>query len=884
MTVWTDDRIPIALAPLPGEALESWIGAYARRLRVTNSVFLEAVGLPGARTSHLALRLTADEAAALQRATGVERHALTSMTLEPHDGLAVAILPARRKLTRPPAWRFSGSRARYCPGCLGENAGRGPVFWRLPWAFACPTHDTLLLDFCPDCHQPPHPWKARRLGPRATGTCTRAHSSLGLRAACGADLMQAPATPLPASGLVLAAQRHIITLLNGEPAARPAALAEVKQLYALAWRILRGLHTIADRAPEVAHTVVTECGGELPQLTSEDVGHDAHNAAVGTALARIALHPGHTDHEALFEWILEADRSLLKTSKNNIGAMADRWTWSGPELVGRVLAKLDPQATLHARLRYASASPRPRWPDLTADAITRRATMIPAMLWPGWTMRLLPRPTNNRNPRAGTFRRGCSSFLLLPGGPPQLNFERVGPLLGNQEINTDRDSIERRLYLDHDLTPLASTLAQLARALDEHGSPIDYARRRATFTSTTVTLDLDAYARLCVQQGWNRGQEHRVLLMRAYLLMLLTGEVHPPPEGASYRFAWHCSEFRFHAPRALRAFLRQQAEDNLAHRKITEPVTWEPPETWVTGVRWPGLSPTDIVTDEFRDLLATAGTVHEAADALGLAAEHVRLYCDLTKTGAATPSDVIGKHLSTRTARKAKIREGVLAPECLRDLYVNQKLELTHIANLASCSPDTVRRLLRQMGIPLRPRPRRIPDRPDITLEWLHHEYIERQRDIANLARERGVTHYHLTKMARTWGIPIRPSGGGCYSAVGHLDLRRPLSEHMRKVVTTPQAIDRLRAISSVPGHPSFAAAARKNSAGSDSALRQRVILIEKTVGFQIIDRSAKPLAPTERGREFLREAREILHTADSARRVRTRRSQGPPAEPTFRP
>ncbi|MCQ8830322.1 hypothetical protein [Streptomyces malaysiensis] len=667
---------------------------------------------------------------------------------------------------------------------------------------------------------------------------------------------------------MLAAQRYITTLLNGEPAARPTALAEVKQRYALAWRILRGLHTIADRAPEVLHTVVTECGGELPQLTSEDVGHDAHNAAIGTALARIALHPGHADHEALFEWILEADRSLLKTSKNNIGAMADRWTWSGPELVGRVLAKLDPQATLHARLRYASASPRPRWPDLHADAITRRATMIPAMLWPGWTMRLLPRPKDNKDPRAGTFRRGCSSFLLLPGGPPQLNFERVGPLLGNHEINTDRDSIERRLYLDHDLTPLASTLAQLARALDQHGSPIDYARRRAPFTSTTVTLDLDRYARLCAQQGWNPGQRHRVLLMRAYLLMLLTGEVRPPPEGASYRFAWHCSEFRFHAPRALRSFLRQQAEDNLTHHKIIEPVTWEPPQAWVAGVRWPGLSPTDVVTAEFRDLLAMAGTVHEAADALGLATEHVRLYCDLTETGAATPSHVIGKHLSTRTVRKAKIREGVLAPDQLRDLYVNQKLELTHIANLASCRPGTVRRLLRQEGIPLRPRPRRIPDRPGITREWLHNEYIERQRDIANLARERGVTHYHLTKMAKAWGIPIRPSGGHCYSAVGHLDLRHPLSEDMRKVVMTAQAIDRLRAVTQVPGHASFAAAARRNSTGSDHAFRQRVIRIEKTVGFQIIDRAAKPLAPTERGREFLREAHEILHTADAVQEL----------------
>ncbi|MFE4867791.1 TniQ family protein [Streptomyces sp. NPDC056682] len=864
MTLWTPDRIPIAVAPLPGEALESWIGAYARRLRVTNNDFLTAVRLAGTRASHLALRLTAAEIAALERATGVGRQVLTGMTLEPYDGLAVAILPDRRKLSRPPAWRFSGSRARYCPACLGQNAGRGPVFWRLPWAFACTTHRTLLLDFCPDCHRAPNPWNARRLGPRETGACTRDGSNVGFRAACGADLTQAPVTPLPAAGPILAAQRHITTLLAAEAPSRPAALAEFKQLYALAWRILRGLHTVADRAPEAVQTVLAECGGVLPQLTSEDVGHDAHNAAIGTALARIALHPGHADHQALFDWILEADRSLLKRQKNNMGAMARRWTWSGPELVERVLTKLDPNATLHARLRYGSASPQPRWPELTAASISRRAAMTPAMLWPGWTMRLLPRPKDEYDPRASTFRRGCSSFLLLPGGPPQLNFERVGPLLGNHEINSDRDSVERRLYLDHDLGPLASVLAQLARALDEHGSPIDYARRRATFTNTSVTLDLNAYARLCVQQGWSTGRQHRISLIRWYLLMLLTGEAHPPSPDASLRFGWHCTEFRFRAPLALRAFLRQQAESNLEQHKIIEPLTWEPPESWVTDVSWPGVSPMSIVKSEFRNLLEAVGNVHEAADALGLTSEHIRLYCDLAEISTTTPSPVIGKHHTKGTVSKVKIREGVLAPAELRHLYENKLMELSHIANLASCRPETVRRLLQRDGVLLRPQPGRLPQRPDITREWLHHEYIERQRDMANLARERGVTHHHLTKLARGWSLPIR-SPGTRYNAIGHLALPWTPSPAIRAVTMCSGALDRLGAIVQIPGYTSFAAAARDIYGGRDSALRQRLIYIERDAGFQVIDRDSMPLAPTPRGAEFLREATEILKIAGQA-------------------
>ncbi|MFF1690828.1 TniQ family protein [Streptomyces sp. NPDC058254] len=114
---WSADRIPISVKPLPGEALESWISAYARRLRTTDSGFLETVGLTGVRTHQMALRLTDPEAVALQRATGVPLPVLTAMTLEPFDGLALLILRDRRRLaSRSPAWRLSGgNRSRYCP-------------------------------------------------------------------------------------------------------------------------------------------------------------------------------------------------------------------------------------------------------------------------------------------------------------------------------------------------------------------------------------------------------------------------------------------------------------------------------------------------------------------------------------------------------------------------------------------------------------------------------------------------------------------------------------------------------------------------------------------------------------------------------------------------
>src|SRR5260370_8979814 len=116
----------------------------------------------------MGVRLHGQGAAALERATGVSRQALAAMTLEPHDGLAVAIMPGRRALAaRFPAGRFGTARVLYCPLCLREDQGRGPVTWRLPWSFACPRHRVLLLDFCPACPRPPRPSNARRLAPQA---------------------------------------------------------------------------------------------------------------------------------------------------------------------------------------------------------------------------------------------------------------------------------------------------------------------------------------------------------------------------------------------------------------------------------------------------------------------------------------------------------------------------------------------------------------------------------------------------------------------------------------------------------------------------------------------------------------------------------------------
>ncbi|MCX4853710.1 LysR family transcriptional regulator [Streptomyces canus] len=87
----------------------------------------------------------------------------------------------------------------------------------------------------------------------------------------------------------------------------------------------------------------------------------------------------------------------------------------------------------------------------------------------------------------------------------------------------------------------------------------------------------------------------------------------------------------------------------------------------------------------------------------------------------------------------------------------------------------------------------------------------------------------------------------------------------MQAVSMSPAALDRLRVLVQIPGHSSIAAAARHLSSSRGSSLRNRLRKIEEAAGFAIIDRTAKPLATTARGCDFLREATEILRIADNS-------------------
>ena len=135
--------LPIRVSPRTGEALDSYLEALAERSGTPWGDFLDAVGLgrPRGRPSTYPwlIELSQAHADSVGIACGIDTSALSAMTLN-------ALLGSQRwagDIGAPAT--LSPARSRFCPSCLGSGQ-RWQLWWRLRWAFACPTHQCLLAD------------------------------------------------------------------------------------------------------------------------------------------------------------------------------------------------------------------------------------------------------------------------------------------------------------------------------------------------------------------------------------------------------------------------------------------------------------------------------------------------------------------------------------------------------------------------------------------------------------------------------------------------------------------------------------------------------------------------------------------------------------------
>ncbi|MGY3146489.1 hypothetical protein ACVWYQ_003488 [Bradyrhizobium sp. USDA 3397] len=144
------------VAPLPDEALPSWLLRYAQPFAVAPDALLLGDGERN-RANHPDWWRKPDPlvVAALARGTGVSSGRIRSLTFAdwPDDGHADA-MPERFSRQRFVSERPSHQPRRIgvCPDCLAED--EAPYVrrtWTISWLVACPTHGTVLLRTCPEC-------------------------------------------------------------------------------------------------------------------------------------------------------------------------------------------------------------------------------------------------------------------------------------------------------------------------------------------------------------------------------------------------------------------------------------------------------------------------------------------------------------------------------------------------------------------------------------------------------------------------------------------------------------------------------------------------------------------------------------------------------------
>jgi TniQ len=520
--------LPIRVSPRTGEALDSYLEALAERSGTPWGDFLDAVGLgrPRGRPSTYPwlIELSQAHADSVGIACGIDMSALSAMTLN-------ALLGSQRwagDIGAPAT--LSPARSRFCPSCLGSGQ-RWQLWWRLRWAFACPTHQCLLADVCGDCSR----WQ--RIGPLPmevvpdTVRCARIAEGASGRAArrCGAELSASKVYQLGSDHPALLAQNQVLDVLHhgsaftGIYARSPVSGREyLADLSALCGRIQlyaesRDLETYApaDLLREGLDLVASERRVGIHEPTPSQ-------AAV-TAVIAVGILASADSEEAgrRLRWLVASCR------RRGFAVRASTLGWSrhaSATLVSAQLSALAPFLNPSDQLRHRSASGRPRPPSMC-----RRQRVIPSTFWRGCRDYFLTRPI-------GVEQLGTALSVALCVVGDRRTLAEVAEDLGS----TTRRSVSRvlqALHADSRWPEMLRALTELADELDDGLCPIDYQRRRAL--PFEEFLPREGWDEVCRGTDLAPGRSMRIRLVRCWMFERISGT--PARQCGS---AWNHPEFR----------------------------------------------------------------------------------------------------------------------------------------------------------------------------------------------------------------------------------------------------------------------------------------------------------------------------------------------------
>ncbi|HUY44204.1 MAG TPA: TniQ family protein [Streptosporangiaceae bacterium] len=883
--------IPIRLPPLPGEALDSWLETYACLLHVTVRDILSLAGMnpdrPATDNGHKPWLYQLDEPglSALSAVTGVPAPALAGMTLARYQGTGLAEVTAAPGMPRTARWWRQLIGSRYCPRCLAGNGGRWMLTWRIPWTFACTSCQVLLADTCPDCgrrHQ------ATRTGqPRHPGRCDLTGLPLppprpprGGAAACGSDPADTAALTLPAGGRVLAAQEHIDTVTAALLTARdqPADMTGPRQY-------LDDIHTIARAAistlhgpvplPPAAVAVLGELGappggtparpaGPAAALASPSHGRQRQLAPVtafGVTIADIMLHGRQADPDPeIATWIAETGAARRKTA-GPADVLAELGQAS-PALRAALARPLASRLDTFYQLRYRAVAGPARVPDPGRAA--GLAAALPSLLWPGWALRLMP-AEGFEFPRY----RLSLTIMLAVAATGAADYHAAQELIGLEPVPASRLAIFTARLRQHGvLEPVTAAICQLARALEEHGAQIDYARRRRVRRLSRAQLDVTGWRRqryfLTHPDTW----AHRRHLDRAdlpatpvqeqfarlRLIELLTG-THPAclpgPLRLPERRGQGYAEFVLTLPEPMAGYLDQRAGYLLGRAGISEPVAWEPPFEWATGITWPGPHPDDISPASLHPLIQSGLPVRVIAARLGATAEQIRL------TAARHPAPQRPPGRQRRPPPEPEPPGADQLAALTAQGYGPRK-----IARITGCSERAIRQLLTSAGL------RDTPGRHDgdIDPRWLREQYQARRRSLKDISAETSVPVETLAAAARAAGIAVRHGISGHAHPLASLGGPFDFPRAVWDAFTRPGAEQRIRNLLAIPGQPGLQQAARHLGI-RHASLASQIRQLETITGITFLRTSPDgTITLTAKGRRFAREVTPVLNLLGAGR------------------
>jgi len=830
--------LPLRVSLADGEALDSWLLHLAHRNGISVFRLAHALGFADRlqvwHNYTLTWRLPAGLLRRIEMQTGLAAGTLDAAVLDQFD---------------PVGWKpIPGSR--YCPSCLAETGGRWPLRWQLPHTFACLTHQCMLAVLCPSCYRTPHSRISDRSGLAEPTRCALGTSRHGNP--CDADLLTARPRRLRATDPRLAAQAWVNDRLDHM---HPAAVTDLRDLDALAVWLLHRIDPTELR--HLGAATVNAMHEHRDQLH----GIKRHQPTAGLVAAAMTCHAidiiTADDHRRLRRKLAPllrdvytayrsgqtpATRGPMILSHKRLGSLSQ-------PLRHKVLRAIDQKLPVTERLRYRTCTLSPRQPVPNSTVAGDRARHVPQYLWPDWIVRLLPA----RGAHADDLAIDIPNALLIPGNPTR-NIRAAG------ELNPWRNNISTSLSgLARQHPDVLTALCNLAEYLDTHGAPIDYRRRRATFTDLELSqTDWDG---ICARVDAHPGRASRLRHARRHLFALLTGADLANRQHslafADHQEREHYQAFQLQMISPLRTELHDHAARLLTAVGIDEPVSWSPPAQCVAGLKLPGREPSDIDTAALHQLVILDNTRPRlAARRLWVSVEHVR-YATQQLHRPAPQHPPHTKPYVTKVRARA---EQVLTAEFFQREHVEAGKNISTLLAETGFSRKMLREYANAAGIKLVTR--RVKDRirndravrgDSINPDWLREQAVTLRRANTDIAAELGLSHETVRRYRRDYGIPGRPTGGHGH-IVTHLNHPQLPRDIRRAVEGQRTGWQRLRRFQQMMTYPSMNSAAQALGLHTQN-LTLQIQRLETDIGAQLLQRAPHRYAsmdPTRRGRRLL--------------------------------